>query len=105
MSGCHRRAIIGGHDDRTGTSGHERTAGQRATEEERMFNRLDLALRRFPGNRHGSRTHTRTAGLPSGIPVRRPALGLAPWKAGRSMPPAALRVLETTWRLWREPAA
>ena len=72
-----------------------------------MFNQLNLALRRSPGDRQRSRAHARAGGghPPNGIPVRRPALGLAPWQGGRSMHPAALRVLETTWRLWREPAA
>ncbi len=72
-----------------------------------MLHRLDLALLRSPGSRCAVRTHAPVAGgyLPDGIPAHRPALGLAPWQGDRPMPVAALRVLETTWRLWREPAA
>ena len=72
-----------------------------------MFHQFDLALRRFRGNAGIGRGHGRAAAMypPHATPMRRPALGLAAWRSGRSMPPAALRVLETTWRLWREPAA
>ena len=72
-----------------------------------MFHQIDLALQRFRSDRDANRAPGRGgAGHPRYVaPIRRPALGLQPWRGDRSMPPAALRVLETTWRLWREPAA
>ncbi len=72
-----------------------------------MLHEVDLALRRFPGSCPARAAPVCATGgyPPNGIPARRTALGLAPWPGGRSMHPAALRVLETTWRLWREPVA
>jgi len=70
-----------------------------------MIHKFDLAIRRYAKERRcaapdpavrrpGPRGDGARAAGVTGIPA-----------ANRAAPPGILRVLETTWRLWREPLA
>lgn len=101
MSRCHARAIIRTEDDETGAAGAPARATSAPPREGRMLKRLDLMLRRRRPPARPAAGEARA----SRPPPRRPAPGLSPREAARPMQTAALRVLETTWRLWREPVA
>jgi hypothetical protein len=75
-----------------------------------MIHELDIAVRRYAEERMPRQPGAAATGIAATAAARVGAARLSgarvsPWGGERPIPPAALRVLETTWRVWREPAA
>lgn len=73
-----------------------------------MIHELDIAVRRYAEGRMLRRAQfaaTVAAATHACAAARRAPIRVGPWEGERPMPPAALRVLETTWRVWREPVS